>query len=72
MSTWPPIKSYLVLRTDTVTRHPDRYSSASEAMGERIAKLTACRTPFATHDNTVTFRDQNGVQVTLVYEDACE
>ena len=72
MSTWPPIKSYLVLCTDRITRHPDHYSTASEAMRDRVAKLTACRTPFTTHDNTVTFRDQNGIQVTLVYEDARE
>jgi hypothetical protein len=72
MSTWPPIKSYFLLCTDTVTRHPDHYSTASEAMRDRIAKLVACRTPFATYENTLTFKDQNGIQVTLIYEEAHE
>ena len=70
MSTWPPIKSYLVLCTDTVTRHSDHYSTASEAMGERIAKLVSSGTPFAAQGNTVTFIDQNGIRVALIYEEA--
>lgn len=39
-------------------------------MGARIAKLVSSGTPFAAQGNTVTFIDQNGIRVALIYEEA--
>ncbi|MEA5456745.1 hypothetical protein SPF06_18635 [Sinomonas sp. JGH33] len=67
-----PVLSVLVMRAVSVTRLEDHFSTAAEALEDRTAGLRASRTPFTREANTVTFTDQAGALVTLIFEEGLD
>lgn len=69
MVPYPHALHTLILTRETVSTHPDHYTTATEAIEARVRRLQENNTPFTRDGMTLTYTDHGGAKVTLTYQE---